>query len=53
MVWHQHVGVHGALVPARGGAQEFEIKMPLAIGVKTIRAIVSALDDVERHPGQV
>jgi len=45
--------VHGTIVPPRGGIQEFQIKTALAIGVETIIAVVSALDDVKRDTRQV
>ena len=53
VVRHQHVRVHRALVPARGGAKEFQVEMPIAIGPETIAAIVSALDDVERDARKI
>jgi hypothetical protein len=53
VVRHEHVGVHGARVSSRGAVQAIEVKAPVGVSVEACRAVVAALDHVQRHARQL
>jgi hypothetical protein len=49
VIGHQHVGVDGAVVPARGMLQTCRIKALILRGKESGLAVVTALNDVLEH----